>query len=80
MPFPILLAGLGVVAGILGTGGHLSAKETNEEAQRISEDAQDLYNDAKASLEKMQNETKKSLVKLGYAKKYVLDTSMVNGR
>lgn len=76
MPFPILLAGLGVVAGILGTGGHLSAKETNEEAQRISEDAQDLYNDAKASLEKMQNETKKSLVKLGYAKKYVLDTSM----
>lgn len=76
MPIPFLLAGLGVAAGIIGAGGHLSAKETNERAQRISEDAQELYNSAKASLEVAQDKTEKALVKLGYAKKKVLDTSM----
>lgn len=76
MPIPFLLAGLGVAAGIIGAGGHLSAKETNERAQRISEDAQELYNSAKRSLEVAQDNTEKALVKLGYAKKSVLDTSM----
>ncbi len=76
MPIPFLLAGLGVAAGVIGAGGHLSAKETNERAQRISENAQELYNSAKQSLEEAQKQTEKSLVKLGYAKKKVLDTSM----
>jgi len=76
MPIPFLLAGLGVVAGVIGAGGHLSAKETNERAQRISQDAQNLYNNAKYSLETAQNKTEKTLVKLGYAKKNVLDSSM----
>lgn len=48
MPIPFLL-GLGaVIAGAAGVGGHLSAKETNEQAQRVSRDAQNLYNNAKA--------------------------------
>lgn len=34
MPIPFLLAGLGVAAGVIGAGGHLSAKETNERAER----------------------------------------------
>ncbi len=76
MPIPFLLAGLGVAAGVIGAGGHLSAKETNERAQRLSEEAQDLYNSAKYSLEVAQDKTEKALVKLGYAKKNVLDTSM----
>ena len=76
MPIPILLAGLGVAAGVIGAGGHLSAKETNERAQRVSQKAQNLYNDAKYELELAQNETEKALVKLGYYKKSVLDTSM----
>ncbi len=76
MPIPFLLAGLGVAAGVIGAGGHLSAKETNERAQRISENAQEIYNNAKHSLEAAQNKTEKSLVKLGYAKKNVLDSSM----
>ena len=76
MPIPFLLAGLGVAAGVIGAGGHLSAKETNERAQRISEEAQDLYNAAKHSLELAQNKTEKALLKLGYEKKHVLDTSM----
>lgn len=76
MPIPFLLAGLGVAAGVIGAGGHLSAKETNERAQRISENAQEIYNNAKHSLEAAQNKTEKALIKLGYAKKNVLDSSM----
>ena len=76
MPIPFLLAGLGVAAGVIGAGGHLSAKETNERAERVSQDAQELYNNAKQTLEAAQNKTEKALVKLGYDKKRVLDTSM----
>lgn len=76
MPIPFLLAGLGVVAGVVGAGGHISAKETNAKAQRISQDAQHLYNSAKRSLEQAQNKTEKALLKLGYEKKHTLDTSM----
>lgn len=76
MPIPFLLAGLGVAAGIIGAGGHLSAKETNEKAQQISEDAQIIYNREKNSLEKAQSMTEKALLQLGYEKKKVLDTSM----
>ncbi|MBU5488796.1 hypothetical protein KQI77_11720 [Clostridium sp. MSJ-8] len=76
MPIPFLLGALAVGAGVLGAGGHLSAKETNERAQRVAEDAQDLYNSAKRSLEQAQNSTEKALLKLGYEKKNVLDSSM----
>lgn len=76
MPVPFLLGALGVAAGVIGAGGHLSAKETNEKAQRISEEAQELYNNSKYSLEQAQNKTEKSLLKLGYQKKNVLDSSM----
>ena len=76
MPIPFLLAGLGVAAGVIGAGGHLSAKETNERAERVSQDAQELYNNAKQTLEAAQNKTEKALVKMGYDKKRVLDTSM----
>lgn len=76
MPIPFLLGALGVVAGVVGAGGHLSAKETNERAQRISEEAKELYNDSKCSLERAQNNTEKALLKLGYQKKNVLDSSM----
>ena len=76
MPIPFLLAGLGVAAGVIGAGGHLSAKEINEKARCVSEDAQELYNNAKISLERAQGVTEKALLKLGYEKKKVLDTSM----
>lgn len=76
MPIPFLLAGLGVATGIIGVGGHLSAKETNEKAQRRSEEAQELYNNAKYSLEQAQSKTEQALLKLGNEKKHVLDSSM----
>ena len=57
MPIPFILAGLGVAAGAVGVGGHIDAKKTNEEAQRISIKAQNLYDEAKSSLEKSQDKT-----------------------
>lgn len=76
MPIQFLLGALGVAAGVIGAGGHLSAKETNERAQRISEEAKELYDDAKRALDNAKEKTEKKLLKLGYSKKNVLDTSM----
>ena len=76
MPIPILLAGLGIAAGVIGASGHISAKETNEKAQSISSEAQRLYNQAKRSLEIAQKNTEDALLQLGYSKKNVLETSM----
>lgn len=76
MPIPFLLVGLGAAAGIIGAGGHLCAKDTNEEAQNVSRRAQDLYNNVKSSLEKTQNNAEEVLLKLGYSKKHTLDCSM----
>ena len=76
MPIPFLLAGLGVAAAALGAAGHMDAKETNEKAQRISEEAKELYDDAKCSLEQAKNNAEEKLLKLGYEKKNILDTSM----
>ncbi|MBP3476660.1 MAG: hypothetical protein J6K48_10120 [Lachnospiraceae bacterium] len=74
MPIPFLVAA--GVAGIIGVGGHISAKDTNEKAERISRDAQSLYNEAKESLEVAQKNTERALMNLGYAKKNVLDNSI----
>lgn len=76
MPIPFIIAGVAAAAGIAGIGGHISAKETNEKAEAISQEAQKLYNDAKESLEQEQKKTEQVLAKLGYAKKDVLETSM----
>ncbi len=76
MPIPFILAGLGVAAGAVGVGGHIDAKKTNEEAQRISIKAQNLYDEAKSSLEKSQDKTENALLNLGYLKKHVLETSI----
>ncbi len=76
MPIPFLLAGLGVAAGIIGAGGHISATETNEKAQRLSADTKGLYNSSKTSLERAQNKTKEALFTFGSTKKKILNSSM----
>ncbi|WP_349401471.1 hypothetical protein, partial [Clostridium perfringens] len=75
MPIPFIIAGLGLAAGALGIGGHLNAKETNEKAQRIVDNAQNMYDDAKVSLEASQKNTESALLALGYNKKNTLETS-----
>lgn len=70
MPLPLLL-GLGVAA--IGIGGHLSAKETNEKAQKLVDEAKGIYDSAKESLEREQARTESALASLGYEKKEVLE-------
>lgn len=69
----ILLGGLSVLGGI---GGHLSAKEKNEQAQQIADEAKRLYDNARNSLKGAQERTQDSLLALGTTKKQVLDTSI----
>ncbi len=76
MPIPFLLAGAAVAAGAIGALGHKEAKETNERAERMCNDAQELYENSKRSLELSKNEMEKSLLKLGNTKKKTLDSSM----
>lgn len=64
MPIPFLVAGA-VAAGVLGIGGHMSAKETNERAESISRDAKRMYDDAKESLETAQENTEGAVTETG---------------
>ena len=76
MPIPFLV-GLGAAAvGLLSIGGHESAKETNQKAQAIVNEAQTIFSEAKSSLETSQKATEAALLKLGTAKKDILDSSM----
>lgn len=77
MPLPWIVAGgLAAAAGLVGIGGHLSAKETNERAQEIAKEAEELYNETKQSLEMAQKETEAALLALGNSKKKVLESSI----
>lgn len=76
MPIPFLLGAIGAVSAVVGIGGHLSAKGTNERAQQIADEAQQIYNEGKRNLEETKRSTENSLMRLGYKKKEVLETSM----
>lgn len=77
MPIPAILAGLATAgAAALGIGAQMDAKETNEKAQTLAEDAKSLYDESKRSLEQAQGKTKKSLLALGNSKKEVYETSI----
>ena len=77
MPIPAILAGLAAAgAAALGIGAQMDAKETNEKAQTLAEDAKSLYDESKRSLEQAQGKTKKSLLALGNSKNEVYETSI----
>lgn len=73
MPLPLIIAGL---TGAIGVGAHVTAQETNEQAQNIYREAEKLYNESKDSLDKARNTGEESLKNLGYTKEEVLDTSI----
>lgn len=68
MPIPFLLAGAGILAGVVGVGGHIDAKETNEIAQARRDKAKNMYDKEKDILEKYKEDSKEALLNLGYAK------------
>lgn len=73
MPLPLLLGGIAVGLGVLG---HSEAKKINERAEKLSQQAQDIYNEAERKLNIAKNNSEKNLLELGYCKKNILDTSM----
>lgn len=70
MSFLFMLAGMNIVYN------HLYTNEINEKAQKRLQDAQNLYNGAKDSLEQAKDKTEKALLKLDNKKRDVLDTSI----
>ncbi len=77
MPIPFILgAAAAAAAAIGGLAAHSVAKENNKEAERILEEAKDIYYSGKRSLEEAQKATEEALLKLGYSKKEVLETSV----
>lgn len=76
MPLPLLLGLAALGAAAIGIEAQSDAKEKNERAQSIANDAQSLYNTSKRSLEIAQEGTENSLLELGNAKKKVLETSI----
>ena len=77
MPIPAIIAGVAAIgATALGIGAQADAKETNELAQKIADEARSKYDKASASLQSAKGRTERSLINLGNSKKNVLDTTM----
>lgn len=77
MPIPVIIAGVAAIgAAALGIGAQADAKETNELAQKIADEAKSKYDKANASLQSAKGRTERSLINLGNSKKNVLDTTM----
>lgn len=72
MPLPFWLLGAGA-ATVLGAVGHASAKETNEQAERLMQSARATFNEAKSNLEKAHAETESQLINLAQKKTVVLN-------
>lgn len=76
MPIPFIIAGVAVATGIIGAGAHMSAKETNEKAQRRYEEAKELYDSTKEKLDESKAKAEKSINTIRNDISMVLTTSM----
>ena len=68
MPLPLLLVGAALFAGGYGVKKGLDAKSDFDAAERINEDAQEMFDEAKRSLERRKQETQNNLESLGRQK------------
>ena len=68
MSIAIFVAGL---AGLIGAVAHSSAKDDNRQALSIAEDAQQIYDNAKSSLESAKEESETALLSLGNEKRFI---------
>lgn len=76
MPLPFIVGGLAALgAGALGVGGHLDAKDKNEEAQKILDRAKSYYNLQKSALEGQKMQAELACKTLGMQKKMTMETS-----
>lgn len=72
----IIFTSLGLGAAALGAIGHSVAKETNEKARTLANEAKDVYDDAKKVLNAAQDKTTSALNTLASTKKNVLRNTM----
>ncbi len=77
IPFLVGLVGA-AAAGVIGAGGHLCAKDTNEDAQRIIDKSEEKYKKAQKELESVKELCMSNLEELGMSKKHILDTSVTD--
>ena len=68
MPFPFIIGAGAIVAGVLGLANHASAKEKNEKAQRICNNAKYNFDEAQKNAEKKFADVNKVLGDLGQEK------------
>ena len=68
MPLPFLLAGAAIAAAGWGVKKGLDAKSDFDAAERINEDAQEIFGDAERSLERRKEKTQNKLESLGRQK------------
>lgn len=64
---------IAAVAGLVGAGGHLNAKETNERAQQLASESNKMYRSSQEVLAAEQRKTDQAMLRLGSTKKRVLD-------
>lgn len=65
MPIPLILGAIAAAVGGLGVAGHAVAKETNQEAERIIDNADDRYQEAEELLEMTRDKTISKLADYG---------------
>lgn len=68
MAIPFLIGGAALLAGVVGVGAGLSAKEKWDKAEEMVDDAKSDYEDAQESLLELAEEVQESFVSLGQLK------------
>lgn len=77
MPLPLLLVGAAVVAGGWGVKKGFDAKNDFDAAESINEDAQEIFDKAKHSLEECKEETQSRLESLGQQKALLFEEALI---
>ena len=77
MPLPLLLVGAAVAAAGWGVKKGIDAKSDFDAAESINEDAQEIFDKAKRSLEECQEETQSRLESLGRQKALLFEEALI---
>ena len=77
MPLPLILIGAAVGAGLWGVKKGFDAKSGFDAAESINEDAQEIFDAAKRSLERRKEETQSNLESLGRQKVQLYDEALI---
>lgn len=77
MPIPFILAGAAIAAGLYGVKKGFDAKSDFDAAESINKDAQEIFGEAKRSLEKRRKKTQSQLESLGRRKALLFEETLI---